>query len=89
MSYNKSFNNTDGTASGGLCLIVVVILLINLTIGGLCFNYSLNSCFGKTANFWIAGVCGLFLGEVTIPAAIICFVVSDLAGISTPFFGSG
>lgn len=83
-----SYQSSDGTAVSSACIFIIFILLINITIGSFCFNYDLQCCFGKTANFWVAGLCGLLLGELTIPSAIVCWVVSDLCGVETPFFGN-
>lgn len=56
-----------GTAS---CLTVILILIFNLAIGGWSVNEIL-SWFGKDIPTFFDVVIGLFLGEVTVPVAII------------------
>ena len=67
------------------CLIVFFIL--NLSLGAFCFDYTL-SCFWGTDVHWVLDmVGGAFLGEITIPSAIVCAIVKA-SGVETPFFGN-
>ena len=71
---------------GGCFGCVGAILLVNLTIGGICFDYCLKFIFDKDIH-WVGDViCGLFLGELAIPAAIICFIL-NLFGVEAPLVG--
>ena len=68
------------------CGTALFLLAFNLTLGGLCFDYSLFSLFGKDIPWYGDMVAGLFLGQFAGPIAIICWVVR-LCGIDAPFFG--
>lgn len=69
-----------GEAEGG-CLLIV--LLFNLAIGGICFDYCLYHVFGKNVHWFADVVCGLFLGEITVPLAIVLWILRA-AGLETP-----
>jgi hypothetical protein len=73
-----------GTLAGGWCGCVVFILILNLTLGAFCFDYSLYSIVGKDIPWTLDAVCGLFLGEFTIPCALVCCVLRH-CDIETPF----
>lgn len=62
----------------------IVFLIINLTIGAVCFDYSLNAIFGKDIPWYGDVACGLFLGEFTIPVALICWVLIQ-CDVDAPF----
>lgn len=66
------------------CGCLLSVLALNLTIGGLCFDYVFYSIFGKDIPWYGDAVAGLFLGEVAIPATVICWIVR-LCGIEAPF----
>lgn len=70
---------------GGKCSCLLVLLIVNLLLGGFCLNYTLNFCIGKKIPFVAAAPLGVILGEFTIPAACIC-AVCDLAGVEHPVF---
>lgn len=59
--------------------------MINPTIGAWCFDYVLASGFGKDVPWYWDVIGGLFLGEFTIPLAVITFILR-LAGVQVPFF---
>lgn len=63
---------------------MLVILFVNLLLGGMSVNYCLSSFMGKTVDFWVATLAGLFLAEITIPLAIVCWLLR-LCGVETPF----
>jgi len=71
---------------GGCGGCITAILVVNLTLGGFCFDYCLQFIFGKDIHFMGDIICGLFLGELAIPAAVICFVL-NLFGIEAPLVG--
>lgn len=63
---------------------VTGVIVVNATLGGIAFNYALASLMGKNIP-WIAdAIIGLFLGEITIPVALICWVIR-LCGVPAPF----
>jgi hypothetical protein len=70
---------------GCSCLGMIIILLINLTLGAYCFNYSLDSTIGRKESIPVAMLGGAVLGEITIPAAVVCWIVRD-TGVHKPFF---
>ena len=72
MNYHKE------KTKGG-CSIYAVILLINLVFGGWSIDYILG-WFAKEIPF-VADMCiGLFLGELTIPVAIVVWIL-QLCGV--------
>lgn len=66
-------------------IVVGIILLLNMTVGGLCFDYVLYSIVGKDIPWYADGIAGLFLGEFSIPLTVICWIVR-LCGVPAPFF---
>jgi hypothetical protein len=67
--------------------IVLIVLLVNITIGAVCFDYSLKFVFDKDIPWYGDCVCGLFLGEVAVPAAIICWVLGE-CDVQSPLVGN-
>ena len=66
---------------GGIgCL---VILAVNSTIGGLCFDYCLWKLFSIDAPWYADAICGLIGGEVVIPLALILMILG-LCGVNLP-----
>lgn len=67
---------------GGLFIFITLIIL-NIALGGLTVQYTLNYWVPKIthekfeAKFWPCAVAGLFLGEISIPAAAITWLVED------------
>lgn len=82
-------NNTGAFALLGCGWLgcVTLGLIINLTIGGFCFDYVLWAGFGKDIPWYADAACGLFLGQFSIPSAIIFWILHFF--IETPFFGGG
>jgi hypothetical protein len=71
-------------AVGGYCGCWTIVMLINALIGGWSFDYCLYSILGKDIPWFGDMICGLFLGEVTVPLAIVCWVMR-LCGVEVPF----
>lgn len=59
------------------------VLALNLTIGGMAFDYSLMFLVGKDVPWYADAIAGLFLGELAIPLAIACWI-SSLCGVHPP-----
>lgn len=57
------------------CGCIVLMLLINLSIGGWCTQYLLLTWFAKDIPWYADMIIGLFLGELTIPATVITFIL--------------
>jgi hypothetical protein len=74
-----------GQQVGLSCGCLIFVLLINAVVGGFCFDYTLNACFAKDIPWYADAFCGMILGEIIVPAAIVCWVLHFF--ISTPFFG--
>jgi hypothetical protein len=68
--------------SGCTCIIALAILALNILAGGFCTQYVVEywgSYFTHVvvhAPFWICVVGGLFLGEFTVPAAILTWLLA-------------
>jgi hypothetical protein len=74
----------EGTFLGMGCGCFLLVLLVNLSIGAFAFDYALSSILGKDIPWFGDMICGLFLGELAIPAMVICWVMR-LCGIHAPF----
>lgn len=66
---------------GTLALVVLLFIVINVTVGGLATQYVFDT-WGTAlkhhpvhVSFFTSAVVGLFLGEFTIPAAVITWIV--------------
>ena len=66
------------------CGCMVAVLALNLIFGAMSVNYCLESFMNKHLGFWVAGLLGFFFAEITIPLAIICWVLR-LFGVEAPF----
>lgn len=69
-------DDTDETLIQCGCLIALAIF--NILIGGWSVNYLLLTFLEKTLPFWGAALIGLFVGEFSIPVAIIVWVLHFL-----------
>lgn len=76
-------SSSGGTTSGG-CGCLVAILLANLILGGVTTSYVAESFTGVKPPFVVAAVAGLFLGEFTIPGAVLCWLIRS-CGVPAPF----
>lgn len=65
------------------CGCYIFILAFNLLVGGLTFDYCLQYIFNKDAPWYIDILCGLFLGEITIPLTLVLWLL-DLVNIISP-----
>jgi len=65
----KRDNSDVGFAVGG-CLVPIIIVILNVTVGTWSVNEIL-SWFGKDIPLLTDAVVGLFTGEVSIPVAIV------------------
>lgn len=74
----------DGAPAGCTCGCWCGLLIFNLLLGGVTLNYTLMSIIGKSIPFGYAVVAGLFIGQFTVPAAVVCWVLR-LAGMEVPF----
>lgn len=84
---SRNNGTVEATATGGTCGCIVFILLLNLSLGGFCFDYALNAIAGFDIPWYADMVAGLVLGEAAIPAAVICWILT-LCGIATPFLAA-
>ena len=70
----------NGTSFG--CSMIIAFVLVNILLGGFCTEYVVefwSSYFKDTVidvPFWPCAIVGLFLGELTIPAAAFTWVLS-------------
>jgi hypothetical protein len=79
----QNSNSWAATSFGGTCGCFLFILLLNLTVGAFCFDYSLGAIFGKHVGWFLCMVGGMFLGELTIPLAVVLAIISA-AGVAFP-----
>ena len=64
---SKYSNNSN---VGG-CGCYIAILVFNLLFGGWSVNWLLETLFSKNISFFWDAVIGLFVGEISIPVAVI------------------
>lgn len=76
-------NVATAFAVGGLgCLPILLLIAFNVFVGGYCTQYvveywgSYISGHAVHIPFVVAAVAGLFLGEFTVPAAIVTWLLS-------------
>lgn len=74
----------SSTAAGLNCGCALFVLFVNMTLGALAFDCCLWSIFGKTIPWWADMICGAVMGQVVIPAAVVCLVLRA-CGIEAPF----
>lgn len=72
--------NNVATAGCGCFLITVII---NLLIGGFCFDYTVWFIINKDFPWYVDAICGLIGGELFVPLAIICFIL-NMFGVQHP-----
>lgn len=68
---------------GSGCGCAIAVILFNVLIGAWTFSYDLWMLLGKQAPWWVNALCGLIGGEITVPLAIILWLL-NFAGIHTP-----
>jgi hypothetical protein len=64
----------SGSGEGIGCFVLIIVVAINLTIGAWSVNQIL-SWFGKDIPIIADIIIGLFVGEVSIPVAIIGWIL--------------
>jgi hypothetical protein len=69
------------------CGCMVIVALLNVTLGGVLFDYCLQSYFGKDIPWYGDAACGLVTAEFVLPFAIVAFILK-LCGVASPFFGN-
>jgi hypothetical protein len=74
----------SGNSGLGGCGCYILVILFNLAVGGLTFQYSLSSIFGKDVAWWVDVIAGAILAEITVPVAILCWI-ARLCGVEVPF----
>lgn len=65
----------DNENAGFTCGCMVLIVLLNLSIGAWCAQYLLLTWFAKDIPWYADMIIGLFLGELTIPLTVITFIL--------------
>jgi EamA domain-containing membrane protein RarD len=81
-------SKVEAAAGLGSCGCFLTILAVNLTLGAMAFNYSVETIFGKHLPIFVDVLGGLFLGELTIPCAVVCWVAAA-CGVHIPFVHAG
>jgi hypothetical protein len=67
----------DTAARGSACAcLALFVVVFNLTLGALCFQYSLWAICGKDIPWYADAACGLIGGEVVVPLAFVLWVLS-------------
>lgn len=79
-----TMRQTVGFGLGGSLGCFLLVLLINITIGSLLFNYILDTLVGKTLPWFWAALCGLVAGEITIPVGIVFWILRATGIIHVP-----
>ena len=63
------------------CGCGIIILIANLIFGATSVNYLLTTFLGKALPFGWAMITGLFVGEFTIPTAIVVWILKSFSVI--------
>jgi hypothetical protein len=71
--YSRSSSTDDGTTIK--CGCYLVILLVNILVGGWSVNYLLMTFADKSIPFFWATVIGAFVGEISIPVAVVVAIL--------------
>lgn len=67
------------------CFFLIIMFIINITLGAYCFGYDLEVIIGKDVAWGWDIVGGLILGGLAIVVAIVCFIVHEVADVDAPF----
>jgi hypothetical protein len=95
MAYRARSPRTKSSSSSGIipggcalsgCGCWIAVIILNLTLGAYCFSYSAHEIFGVEVPLILAVIGGLFLGELTIPVAVIVWILVS-CGVHTPMVG--
>ena len=63
----------------------LLAVIVALVICGFCFNYALDTYFGKDIPWYADCIVGLFSGPITVPAAVVGYVLKA-CDVPTPIF---
>lgn len=75
-----------GGADGSMCGCYLALFLISVTVGGFAFHYDCETILGvEVPSVWLCMLGGAFLGTLTIPLAVICWILV-MCGVHAPFF---
>jgi hypothetical protein len=66
------------------CGCWLALLVFNLSLGGVCFDYALSSIVAKDVPWYVDAIAGFLTAQITVPVAVICWVLR-LAGVDAPF----
>jgi hypothetical protein len=80
---SRSLGSFNTLALG--CGAQSILFAIYWIAGYIAFSYCIGSLFGKVLPWYANLVGGLILGEVSIPAMIVCWILR-LCGLHVPFF---
>jgi len=73
--------NSDKRFIGFQCGCILLIPLINLSVGGWSVHYLLNVFFDKDIPWYGDALIGLFVAELSIPVAIVIALLQWLGAI--------
>ena len=73
--YRSSSSDSSWAILFAQCGCWLVVAVINLIFGGMSVNYLLTTFLEKAIPFGWAMVLGLFVGEFTIPASIVVWIL--------------
>lgn len=74
----------NAAAGGFSCGCILAFIAFNISIGAWAFDGCLDMLWGKDIPWYGDAICGLFLAEIAIPVAIVCWIASTWE--PTPFF---
>ncbi len=63
----------------------LLAVVVTLAICGFCFNYALDTYFGKDIPWYADCVVGMLCGPITVPAAVVGYVLKT-CDVPTPIF---
>lgn len=79
----KRFDRLETQAGCLFGLFFVILPLINVTIGAMCFDYCLWNLFQKNIHWFGDCLCALFVAELAMPVALVIFILK-IFGVDFP-----
>jgi hypothetical protein len=71
----RSYKSRKDSNTLATCGIYLLIAVVNLFLGGISVQYLIEVFTTKVIPFWGAAIIGLFAGEITIPVAVIVYLL--------------
>jgi hypothetical protein len=71
----RTYRPENDSSTWTTCGVYLLIAAVNLFLGGISVQYLIEVFTTKVIPFWGATIIGLFAGEITIPVAVIVYLL--------------